>query len=130
QDLEQPCGAARLACEDLGERLHGVDRSPLVDEQAGGPVAAHQRAGDVGDHADIEAADVRLAEMPLLDPDAEPSLAIAFSRRVLAERDHARTENRAVAREDEIALQPPGFGHKSLHSADTTLEPAPRFRSS
>ena len=40
--------------------------------------------------------------MALLDADAGPGLAIALGRLVLAERDHAGTEQGAIAREDQI----------------------------
>ena len=52
--------------------------------------------------------------MALVDMDAGPGLAMAYCRLMLAERDHARAKDRAIARQNEIAFQLPVFRHVSI----------------
>src|ERR1043166_3949102 len=111
EDFQQTGRAAGLAGEDAGERLDRIDRGALVDEQAGGPVAARQWPRDIDDQADIDAGDIGVLVMSFLDTDAGPGLAVTFRRRMLAERDHARAEDRAVARHHEVALELPVVRH-------------------
>src|SRR5262249_12060042 len=107
----RPAGAPG---EDAGERLDGVDRRALVDEQAGRPVAARQRPRNVGDQADLGAGEVDVIEIAVVDADAGPGLAIAFGRLMLAKRQHARAEHCAIAREHQLAVDLPGFRQDPL----------------
>jgi hypothetical protein len=92
QDGKQRGCSASLPRKDLGEGLGGVDGGALVDEQAGGPVAAAHVAGNLHDQAEIEARQIGVAIIAVINPEPCPGLAIALGGRMLAERDHARAE--------------------------------------
>src|SRR6185295_4357062 len=123
ENLQQAGRAPGLAAEDAGQRLDGIDRGALVDEQRGGPVAAREPARDVEDQPDIDAGEVRVLVMAFLDVRAGPGVARAFGRLVLAERDHARAEDRAIAGENEIALDLPVIRHLSLLNSSDFRRP-------
>ena len=105
-------GAADAAGEDAGEPLHRLDRRLVVDEQRRGPVAARHDARQVHHQADIDAGEIDRVEMPVVDADAGPGLAAAFGRRMLAERQHAGAEHRAIARQRHLAFQRPRFSQR------------------
>src|SRR5262249_58889072 len=85
-----------------------------VDVERRRPVAARHQAGNLDDQPALHAGEVGLVEAALVDADAGPGLAVAFGRRRLAERQRAGAENRATARQDELAPQTPGTRHSIL----------------
>src|SRR5436309_1996462 len=78
------------------------------------PVAAAELAGDFRHEAEFHAGQIGFAQMALVDANCRPGQAIAFGRRALAEREHARTEHLAIARQDQLALERPGVGDAQL----------------
>jgi hypothetical protein len=134
QDGKQRGCSASLAGKDLGEGLGGVDRGALVDEQAGGPVAAAHVAGNLHDQAEIEARQIGVAIIAVVDPEPCPGLAIALGGRMLAERNHARAEHCAIARKHQFTLQSPLYiSHETrlpqalvIMSVRPKSEPLPR----
>src|SRR5204863_5344142 len=106
--------AAGLAAEDARQRFRRIDRGLVIDIQRRGPVAARKRPRDVEQQARLHAGQVGVLVESLVDADTGPALAASFRRLVLAERDHARTEDRAIAGEHEIAFELPVIRHRIL----------------
>src|SRR5664280_1773045 len=104
-------GAADAAGEDAREAFHRERRGLVVDEQRRGPVAARHDARQIHHQAYAQPGKIFAVDVPVVDADAGPGLAALFGRRMVAEREHARAEHRATARQRHLAFQRPRFGH-------------------
>ena len=126
QNRQKVRRAAHASGEDPCQRLHGLRRRLVVDEQCRGPIAARHDARQVHHDAGIDAAEIDIVEMPAVETKARPGLAAVFGRRMIAEREHAGTEHRATARQGHFAFQIPRFSQVKLPSKSGPRRPAPR----
>src|SRR5215216_6534292 len=101
--------AAGLTGHDASQSLHLIDRCLVVDEDSGLPVSAAHEARNFDHQTKIDPRERRLAVTAIIDSDPSPGLALAFGRRMFAEREHAWAEERAAARQHELALDVPLF---------------------
>jgi hypothetical protein len=75
--------AAELAAEDSGHLLHLLVRRGLVDEHAEPPVALGHDLGRVGDHGELDAADIGAFHLAFLDVEDESHPAVVVGRAVV-----------------------------------------------
>src|SRR5207237_8238959 len=73
-------GSGRLAVEDLPQRLALGRVGPLVDDRLLLPVALRNFARPIEEQRPVEAAELRIVEVPLLDVARDQGLAVTVCR--------------------------------------------------
>ncbi|MCH7748229.1 MAG: putative sulfate exporter family transporter [Acidobacteria bacterium] len=117
--------AIAAVCASIGLQIHV---RTLVDVESNRPVAFRERPGNIHQRGDHESVQRLFSGVALVNLQAPPGMAGALRGPGFAERDHARTEDIAVATQYEFSADLPGF-HPFASSTHFQLRRVERLES-